>query len=472
LAACVKELLENAIDAKPSKIEIAFADFGASFSVADDGCGVSASDLTALALRHHTSKITNFEDIADCSSFGFRGEALNSICAIAKLAVLSCADPPLATLVTFNDDGSVLTSTTAARSRGTTVMVSQLFHSLPVRQYAFKTHQKTEFFKCIDLINHFVLSFNHIRFVVTNSTKAGKNNLINSPQSPTLLGSIVHLFGSNFAASLVQMCPESYSIEEDTSGPQLTLSGFISNPDSGQTTSKSQFIYLNKRIFSFPKANKVINDVYRIYNSYQYPAFVLNLCVSGESFDRNLSPDKIDVILVNESGILNIIVMFIEKLYVNQQTKLSQKPKNHVTTPKTNIPLQLRIHKRIEPESLQSYILEDCRKRIHFSLSEARSFDPDLDHVYTTEKKFSVESPFSLPKNDFSRMKIIGQFNKGFIITTLDGAILIVDQHARSLYLMFSDGKLLLYQEKFNFEKLQTESILSIQNLVWYTHYK
>jgi DNA mismatch repair protein PMS2 len=166
--------MENSIDAGSSLLEISFKDYGAdSVSVSDDGSGIQVADHASIGLRHHTSKISSFSDVSSCDSFGFRGEAVNSLCVIAKVTVTTCTAPPLGHLLTFDSRGVLVESKAVACSKGTKVTISQLFRSLPVRQHELKRNLKTEFSKCIDLIHAYVLGYNHIRFIVTNTTSKG-----------------------------------------------------------------------------------------------------------------------------------------------------------------------------------------------------------------------------------------------------------------------------------------------------------
>lgn len=287
LAACVKELIENSLDSGAKTLEIAFKDYGeSSFQVQDDGSGIGSGDFASIALRHYTSKIKSFNDLSNCCSYGFRGEALNSICSLSNLQILTCTNPPHGTLLSFDHNGNLIQSVAAARQKGTTVIVNKLFYSLPVRQQEFKRNLKSEFCKFLDLIHSYILSNNHVRFVVTNSTKNGKSNLITAPHSASLLQSITNLFGAKYANSLMEikrlkldsLCPD-----EQMAGMRLT--GYISrpSPNCGLSTGNRQYFFINKRPLNLPKAKKLINELYRVYNSLQFPSFILNICL-GEGF--------------------------------------------------------------------------------------------------------------------------------------------------------------------------------------------
>ena len=150
LATAVKEMVENSLDAKATMIEIKLKNFGAdSIEVSDNGTGIAAKDYDGIALKHHTSKLQNFEDLFSVASFGFRGEALNSLCELSgKFTVITKqSHEPVGALLTFDRMGRLASQTIAPRSSsGTTVLVENLFEALPVRRAEFLRYVKVFFF--------------------------------------------------------------------------------------------------------------------------------------------------------------------------------------------------------------------------------------------------------------------------------------------------------------------------------------
>ena len=136
LQSALKELLENALDAGATKIEVRLKEHGTDLlEVADNGSGIAPENLDGVALRHHTSKLSEFDDLQKLRSFGFRGEALNSLAALATLTLSTrTAASPVGTALTFGSDGAVASRATAAREVGTCVSVGELFKSFPVRR--------------------------------------------------------------------------------------------------------------------------------------------------------------------------------------------------------------------------------------------------------------------------------------------------------------------------------------------------
>jgi len=148
LQTAVKELVENSLDAGATAIDVKFKNYGLeSFEVSDNGTGIREEDLDTVGLNHHTSKLSSFEDLAQVKTFGFRGEALSSLCALAKVTLQSAtaATEPRGWILEFDKMGKVTSKKTCSRPRGTTINVQSLFHNLPVRRKQFSKDYKKHF---------------------------------------------------------------------------------------------------------------------------------------------------------------------------------------------------------------------------------------------------------------------------------------------------------------------------------------
>jgi hypothetical protein len=144
LPSVLKELIENSLDAGATKIDVRVKDHGVHMlEVSDNGKGIRTADLAGVALRHHTSKISQFDDLERLKSFGFRGEALNSLATLASLSMSTrAAADPIGTAISYGPGGEVISRTTLARDVGTTATVEDLFAPFPVRR---KTLERTAY---------------------------------------------------------------------------------------------------------------------------------------------------------------------------------------------------------------------------------------------------------------------------------------------------------------------------------------
>ncbi|CAG8598738.1 3095_t:CDS:2, partial [Diversispora eburnea] len=176
LATAVKELVENSLDAQSTSIEVKFKEYGLhSIEVIDDGTGINKSNYEKLALKHYTSKLTNFEDLIKIDCFGFRGEALSSLCALSKVTVITSTqeEVPTGNKLEYNFNGELIKTTSVARERGTTIILQNLFESVPVRYRDFKKNVKREFGKTLTLLQAYAIICKNVKIICTNQLNNG-----------------------------------------------------------------------------------------------------------------------------------------------------------------------------------------------------------------------------------------------------------------------------------------------------------
>jgi DNA mismatch repair protein PMS2 len=190
----LKELVENALDAESSTISVCFKNHGLdSVSVSDNGSGISEADAPFLGISpshsmqhllihgtiaksHHTSKIQDFGDIVAVSSFGFRGEALASLCALSEggLTVVTAANgDSAARKLVYDNTGNLIETSPSARSKGSTITLTNLFSPLPVRRTEWARNAKREFGRAVDLLTAYALNGLGVRFTVSHVTAKG-----------------------------------------------------------------------------------------------------------------------------------------------------------------------------------------------------------------------------------------------------------------------------------------------------------
>ncbi|XP_050672078.1 mismatch repair endonuclease PMS2 isoform X5 [Leptidea sinapis] len=159
LAVAVKELLENSLDAGAINVDIRLKNYGVDLiEVSDNGSGVTEDNFEALTLKHHTSKLSEYSDLLDVSSFGFRGEALSSLCALANLTITTRhRTAEYASKIQYDHKGNIINKTPCSRQVGTTVTLSNLFCTLPVRQKELHKNVKREFNKLTNLLYAYCL---------------------------------------------------------------------------------------------------------------------------------------------------------------------------------------------------------------------------------------------------------------------------------------------------------------------------
>ncbi|KFV61600.1 Mismatch repair endonuclease PMS2, partial [Dryobates pubescens] len=341
LGTAVKELVENSLDAGATNIDVKLKDYGAEvIEVSDNGIGVEEENFEGLTLKHYTSKIQDFSDLIHVETFGFRGEALSSLCALSDVTISTChKSAKVGTRLVFDHNGKITQQTPVPRPQGTTVNIQQLFYTLPVRHKEFQRNIKKEYAKMVQVLQAYCIVSKGVRINCTNQVGQGKkSSVVSTTGSSSLKENIGAVFGQKQLQSLipfVQLPPSEAVCEEyglNATGMPQTLyriAGFISRCDHGvgRSATDRQFFFINQRPCDPAKVVKLVNEVYHSYNKHQYPFVALNICVDSECIDINVTPDKRQILLQEEKLLLAILKtslmeMFgsdVNKLNVNQQ---------------------------------------------------------------------------------------------------------------------------------------------------------
>lgn len=286
-ASVVKELVENSLDAGASRIDVSVEAGGVGLiRVRDDGSGISRDDLPLAVARHATSKIASLEDLLKVRSLGFRGEALPSIAAVAKLELISrAANEPCGWRLQANSTGSPSAPMPVAHPVGTTAIVADLFYSVPARR-KFLRSEATEFGHIHRLLERIALSYFEVGFTLRHNQrevwKLSPAHRVAEHQAR--LGQIL---GRGFLE---------HALEVDCAAGDLKLTGWIGRPPYSRRQADMQFWYVNRR----PVRDKLLNHALRlafrdVLPSGRQPVAVLYLDLDPTSVDVNAHPAKLEV---------------------------------------------------------------------------------------------------------------------------------------------------------------------------------
>ncbi|KAE8671299.1 DNA mismatch repair protein PMS1 [Hibiscus syriacus] len=312
LSSAVKELVENSLDAGATTVEIALKEYGEEwFKVIDNGCGISPTNFKVVALRHHTSKLADFPDLESLTTFGFRGEALSSLCSLGILTIETrTKNEPVATHLTFDHSGVLIAEKKIARQIGTTVTVKKLFSNLPVRNKEFHRNIRKEYGKLISLLTAYALTAKGVRLVCSNTSgKNSKSVVLKTQGSCSLKDNIIQVLGVNTFSGLK---PVSIGISDS-----CNIEGFISKSGQGcgRNLGDRQYFFVNGRPVDMPKVSKLVNEFYKGANSKQYPIAVMNFIIPTRECDVNVTPDKRKVFFSDESLILRSLREGLQEIY-------------------------------------------------------------------------------------------------------------------------------------------------------------
>lgn len=515
LATAVKELVENSLDSGATLIDIKLKDYGKTcISVSDNGSGVLEQDFEGLGLKHYTSKLREFSDLTEVSTFGFRGEALSSLCSLADLSIVTRhSTSEHGFKLQFDHNGALQKKEPCAREIGTTVHIKDIFKCLSVRAKEFQRNLKKEYIRAIQVLYSYCLVSTNTKITCSNCVSDKSPNLVINTVSPSnILSNINLIFGKKSSNGLIKielLPPDEATLQEYNLSSNVVVDFewdcYISSCDHdvGRSAPDRQFFYVNGRPCDLTKVSKLINQIYHKYNNKQYPFIFLNLKLNKHSTDINVTPNKRIIFCTQENLILATLKYNLSSrwdklqgnLTVNPVPELSFGVKRTISPTNADRPIK-RFHNlntisKIEHTEKQNIQHINKNKTIQYDNDNVQNNITNktkiLDSVQMTisilaikqqlqekqnllskcvisstrikfkaqmDQNSNAESELKkqLTKDSFFQMEIIGQFNLGFIITRLKEDLFIIDQHATD--------------EKYRFEKLNNETQLRTQKLI------
>ena len=293
-ASVVKELLENAIDAKASKVELIIRDAGKNLiQVVDDGIGMSETDARMAFERHATSKIRTTEDIFKISSKGFRGEALASIAAVAQVELRTKKQGAEIGTNIYIEGGELEFQEPIQTAEGSNFLVKNLFYNVPARR-KFLKKDNIEFRHIIDEFHRVALAHEQIEFSLYHNDEE-----IFKLRKANLSQRIVDIFGRKLQPLLVP-------VKEDLGW--VKLDGFVAKPEGAKKTRGEQFFFVNGRFFRSAYFNRAVQEAFEGLLAPAYvPTFFLYLELDPEKIDVNIHPQKTEVKFEDEHLIYALI---------------------------------------------------------------------------------------------------------------------------------------------------------------------
>jgi DNA mismatch repair protein MutL len=423
-AGAVKELLENAMDAGATQIDLVVKDAGRTLiQVIDNGCGMSDSDARLCFERHATSKIHKADDLFAIHTMGFRGEALASIAAIAQVELRTRQhDSELGTSITIEGSHIVSQQPTACPP-GTSLSVKNLFFNVPARRNFLKkdsielSHIE-EVFRRITLI-HYDLGF----------TFQSNGKLLYDLKAGSMLQRISQLYAGYYKERF-------FSVEETTD--ILKIKGFVGKPEFARRTRGEQYLFVNGRFIKHPALGAAVERAYTdMLPDRSYPSYFIGLQVDPSRIDINIHPTKTEVKFVDEHAMFAILNSAVKKA-LGQFTLASElsfdtpAEFNIAPAPKGYTPPQPSIsyNPNYNPFSLTpnpSPKGEGNRKRLE---NPQTTVDyPDIQKLY------SLPSP--LEEGPGVRPPSCLQFQNRYIVTTLSSGLAVIDQHRAHQRILF-----------------------------------
>ena len=492
----VKELVENAIDAKATAITIEIKEGGISFiRISDNGCGIEKSEVPLAFLRHSTSKIRSVEDLLCVSSLGFRGEALSSIAAVSRVELIT-KTPDALTGVRYQIEGSKeIALEEIGAPDGTTFLVKDLFYNTPARKKFLKSAQ-TEGSYIADMVEKLALSHPDIsfKFIQNNQTKLHTSGNVN------IKDLIYHVFGREISNAVLPV-----EIENEL----FSVKGFIGKPVITRGNRNFEIYFINGRYVKSQLLSKAIEEAYKSFlMQHQYPFCVLYFTFNGESLDVNVHPTKMELRFDNNQEVYLYLcnglyeVLSRKEMIPEVPVKEEKKTPTIVREYKESIPEpfearrlnQVRSQDSVfsmqQLESVRDSVKKDSPYEVKYPeharepqtrVAEKTSYHANImnkvlnaddsqpskevkpvdDVKYENITLESLSSDF-LTKDAKKKHRIIGQLFKTYWLVEFEDKLFIVDQHAAHEKVLYERTMATLKEKEYTSQTISPPIVLTL----------
>lgn len=460
-ASVIKELVENAVDAGASHIDISVVDAGrTSIQVIDDGKGMSETDARLAFERHATSKIRKAGDLFNLHTMGFRGEALPSIAAVAQVEVKTRqSDEEVGTDLTIVGS-KVVSQEPCGCPVGANFMVENLFYNVPARRKFLKSNT-TE-------LNNIIAAFERIALVYPNVsfTLQSNGSELYDLREAGLRQRIIDIFGKRINQDLLPV-----KVETSVCG----INGFVGKPESAKKKGAKQFFFVNGRFMRHPYFHKAVQSVYeRLVPQGEQVPYFLYFDVSPKDIDVNIHPTKTEIKFENEQAIYQIIMAavrdsvgaFNDVATIEFDTEGKPAipvfdPNNNIGMPKVDFDPQYNPFTASKSHVSSSHITS-AKTHISKLSNEISGYDfSSLAGLSDYKEPVSQQSIFAGPelKEDESLIEEKSpahyQYKGKYIMTAVKSGLMIIDQHRAHVRILFEQ-----YQKRLIAHKMHSQKVL------------
>lgn len=468
-ASVVKECVENSVDAGAKNIVIRIKDSGKTYmQIADDGSGMSSTDIAVAFERHATSKIRTYDDLEQIRTLGFRGEALASIAAVTQVEIRSRIIESDVGTVLKVEGGPKQSPEPTGMEHGTTITVKNLFYNTPARRNFLKTNA-TEFKHILETVQRAALANPEIAFTLTSD-----DSTVFSLEKSDLHTRIQELFGEELSEGLME-CNE----ETD----YLTVYGFLAKPEYSRRTRNEQFLFLNRRYI----INRSINHA--VYRSYEhllikgsYPFYVLFIDVDPSRIDVNIHPSKLEAKFDDERSVYGIITTIVRKTLARHDmmpsfTMIGSGGAGEQRSSDRERPSSTLHMLRVNPNTGEIIEEEDADRE---SSPNLHLFRPD--HYKSKGKEIESDIVGKIPVEGYRQDRgtesgLIYQLHKKYILAQIRSGLMIIDQHVAHERILYEralkrftsqnpSSQQLLFPETLELGHADVELIKEIQPLL------
>lgn len=460
----VKELVENAIDAGATAITVEIKEGGISFiRITDNGSGIAKEDIPLAFLRHSTSKIRSAEDLMCVHSLGFRGEALSSIAAVARVELITKTRESLTGTRYLIEGSREISKEEIGAPEGTTFLVRDLFFNTPARRKFLKTAQ-TEGAYISDMLEKLALSHPDISFQYINNNQTRLHSSGNGSRKDL----VYHIYGRDITAALLEI---------NYTGTWFCVTGFLGKPQINRGNRNYENYFINGRYIKSTLLSKAIEEGYKSFlMQHQYPFTVLYFTFPSETLDVNVHPTKMELRFDHNKEVYGELVEAVYAVLSHRELipevpieekkekKLPPVYKEPVPEPfeKRRIN-QLRSRTEAVSNQLQNRYGEQNLYKAAETIAEYGVPSKEV-HTPETAEQLTLESvsPEFLSEDARKKHRIIGQLFATYWLIEYEDKLYIMDQHAAHEKVLYERTMARLREKEYTSQAISPPIVLSL----------
>lgn len=461
----VKELVENAIDAGSTAITVEIKEGGISFiRITDNGCGIERDQVAVAFYRHSTSKIRSAEDLLTVKSLGFRGEALSSISAVARVELITKTYDELTGTRYVIEGSKELSNEEIGAPDGTTFIVKDLFYNVPARRKFLKTAQ-TEGSYISDMVEKLALSHPDISFKFINNNQTKLHTSGNGNRKDI----IYHIFGREISSSLLEVKHEC---------EYFKVEGFIGKPVITRGNRNYENYFINGRYVKSNILSRAIEEAYKSFlMQHQYPFTVLYFTFFSE-LDVNVHPTKMELRFDNNN---EIYVELCDTIYaiLSHKEMIPEVPVDSTPAPKKIVheykepipePFEKRRINEVRAAESRSVYGQSVTSTVkNYSATEPAAKAPETSTAYEpaqvvtgTQQTLGDYDKVFLTESSKKQFSIIGQLFKTYWLIEFEDKLYIIDQHAAHEKVLYEKTMARLANKDFTSQRISPPIVMTL----------
>lgn len=461
----VKELVENAIDAGSTAITVEIKEGGISFiRITDNGCGIERDQVAVAFYRHSTSKIRSAEDLLTVKSLGFRGEALSSISAVARVELITKTYDELTGTRYVIEGSKELSNEEIGAPDGTTFIVKDLFYNVPARRKFLKTAQ-TEGSYISDMVEKLALSHPDISFKFINNNQTKLHTSGNGNRKDI----IYHIFGREISSSLLEVKHEC---------EYFKVEGFIGKPVITRGNRNYENYFINGRYVKSNILSRAIEEAYKSFlMQHQYPFTVLYFTFFSE-LDVNVHPTKMELRFDNNN---EIYVELCDTIYaiLSHKEMIPEVPVDSTPAPKKIVheykepipePFEKRRINEVRAAESRSVYGQSVTSTVkNYSATEPAAKAPETSTAYKpaqvvtgTQQTLGDYDKVFLTESAKKQFSIIGQLFKTYWLIEFEDKLYIIDQHAAHEKVLYEKTMVRLANKDFTSQRISPPIVMTL----------